>query len=161
MPDAHALFLERLDHAICAMDEAIVALVPHTALLNLFHARPGASFAFWRETLIDAAIFREAITNNSARPLQTRLAHFFCEHYYRVRLAGLVKAGSCSFPLTQTEIGEVVGVSLPSVSRALLALRDTGFVDVRSGRLHIRSWARLAELGEFEPDYLHLRRPKK
>src|SRR5262245_38437523 len=87
MPDAHALFLERLDHAICAMGDAVVALVPHTALLNLFHARPASAFAFWRETLIDAAIFREAITNNCARPLQTRLAHFFCEQYYRARVA--------------------------------------------------------------------------
>jgi CRP-like cAMP-binding protein len=161
VPDAQAVFLEQMDHAVCTMDEAVVALVPHSALLNLFHARPAAAFAFWRETLIDAAIFREAITNNSARPLQTRLAHFFCEQYYRARLAGLVRSGLCSLPLTQTEIGEFVGVSLPSVSRALQVLRDTGFVDVRGGRLHVRNWNRLVELGDFDPDYLHLRKPRK
>jgi CRP-like cAMP-binding protein len=158
MPDAQALFLERLDHAVCAMDDTVVALVPHSALLHFFEQRPVAAFAFWRETLIDAAIFREAITNNSARPLQMRLAHFFCEQYYRARAAGLTKAGSCSLPLTQTELGETVGASLPSISRALQSLRETGFVDLRSGRLHVRSWKRLVELGDFDPSYLHLRK---
>src|SRR5262245_93251 len=114
--------------------------------------------AIWRETLIDAAIFREAITNNSARPLQTRLAHFFCEQFYRSRAAGLATAGACNLPLTQMELGETVGAALPSISRALQSLRETGVVDLRSGRLHIRNWDRLVELGEFNPTYLHLRK---
>jgi CRP-like cAMP-binding protein len=157
MPDAQALFLETLDHAVCALDNAIISLVPHVALIKLFEERPAISFAIWRETLIDAAIFREAITNNSARPLQQRLAHLFCEQYYRARAAGLIKSDSCSLPLTQTELGEMLGASLPSISRAMQRLRETGFVELRSGRLHVRKWNRLVELGDFNPGYLHLR----
>ena len=156
MPDAQALFLERMDHALCALDHAFIALVPHTTLLKVFEQRPTLGFAIWRETLIDAAIFRQAITNNSARSLPARLAHFFCEQYYRARAAGLTKSGSCSLPLTQTQIGETVGASLPSISRTLQALRTTDCVEVRAGRLHIHEWARLVELGEFDPGYLHL-----
>ena len=70
MPDAQSLFLDQMDHAVCAMDDVVVALVSHKALLALFDERPAVGFAFWRETLIDGAIFREAITNNSARPMQ-------------------------------------------------------------------------------------------
>lgn len=159
MPDAQALFLDTLDHSVCAMDDAVVSLVPHAALLSLFDKRPATGFAFWRETLIDAAIFREAITNNCARPLQPRLAHFFCEQYYRAEGAGLTKQGSCSLPLTQTEIGETLGASLPSISRTMLALRRTGAVDVRGGRLRILNWDELTKLGDFNPNYLHLRKP--
>ena len=158
MPDAQTLFIDVMDHALCAMDDAVVALVPHTAFIKMFEARPAAGFAIWRETLIDAAIFREAITNNSARPLQTRLAHFFCEQYYRAQAAGLATSGSCNLPLTQTEIGETVGASLPSISRTLLGLRDTGYMDLRGGRLHMRDWNRMVELGDFNPSYLHLRK---
>jgi CRP-like cAMP-binding protein len=158
MPDAQALFLERMDHAVCAMDDAEVAIVPHKALLKLFDERPAAGFAFWRETLIDAAIFREAITNNSARPLEVRLAHFFCEQFYRARKGGLVKADSCNLPLTQTEIGETVGASLPSITRGLQGLRASRAMELHAGKLHISNWEHLVELGEFDPAYLHLKK---
>lgn len=158
LPDAQTLFLDVMDHAVCAIDDSVILLIPHASLLKLFAARPAVGFAVWRETLIDAAIFREAITNNSARPLQTRLAHFFCEQYYRACAAGQAKSGSCRFPLTQTQIGETVGASLPSISRALQVLRESGAVDLRSGHLQIRNWRRLRTLGDFDPGYLHLRK---
>jgi CRP-like cAMP-binding protein len=159
MPDAQSLFLERMDHAVCAMDAVTVALVPHKAILKLFEERPVVGFAFWRETLIDAAIFREAITNNGARPLPVRLAHFFCEQFYRARKSGLARRDSCRLPLTQTEIGETVGASLPSITRGLQTLRASRTVELRGGELHILDWKRLADLGEFDPGYLHLKKP--
>jgi CRP-like cAMP-binding protein len=161
LPDAQTLFIEQMDHGVCAMDTCEVALVPHSAILALFQERPSVGIAIWRETLIDAAIFREAITNNSGRPLQTRLAHFFCEQYYRARANGIAKPGSCRLPLSQTQIGEMVGASLPSVSRALQVLRRTGVMDLRGGQLHIHDWRRMVELGEFDPGYLHLRKPSR
>jgi CRP-like cAMP-binding protein len=161
MPDAQSLFIETMDHAVCAIDEAAVAMVPHAAMLPLFEERPSIASAVWRETLIDAAIFRETITNNSARPLTMRLAHFFCEQYYRSRAGGHSKPGSCSLPLTQTQIAEALGSSLPSVSRALKALRRTKLIDLRGGELHVRDWSKLARTGDFNPGYLHLRAPSR
>ncbi len=159
MPDAQSLFLERMDHSVCALNEAVISLISHASFLKVFEQRPTLGFAVWRDTLVEAAIFRQAITNNSARPLLTRLAHFFCEQYYRARAAGLTRSGSCSLPLTQTELGETVGVSLPSISRAVQSLRATGCVDLRAGTLQVRDWQRLVALGDFNPDYLHLRDP--
>jgi CRP-like cAMP-binding protein len=158
MPDAQSLFIETMDHAVCAIDEALVALVPHSALIAVFQQRTSVALAIWRETLIDAAIFREAITNNSGRALPARLAHFFCEQYYRARAAGQAQPGSCRLPLTQTQLGETVGASLPSVSRALQTLRETKSMDLRGGQLRILNWDKLAHLGEFDPAYLHLRK---
>lgn len=40
LPDAQTLFLDVTDHAVCAMDKAVVALVPHAAILKLFEAKP-------------------------------------------------------------------------------------------------------------------------
>lgn len=159
MPDAQSLFLERMDHSVCALDQAVISLISHAALLKIFEQRPTLGFAVWRDTLVEAAIFRQAITNNSGRPLPARVAHFFCEQYYRARAADLTKSGSCSLPLTQTQLGETVAASLPSISRTVQRLRATGSVDLRAGRLHVRDWPRLAELGDFSPDYLHLRNP--
>lgn len=158
MPDAQALFLDKMDHGLCAMGNAAVLLVTHEVLVSLFKKRPTVGFAVWRETLIDAAIFRESITNNSARSVEARLAHLFCEQYYRGRLTGYAVPGSAKLPLTQTQLGELLGASLPSINRAVRNLRKSGSVDFRPGQIQISNWRRLVKLGDFDPTYLHIRK---
>ncbi|MCE7886716.1 MAG: Crp/Fnr family transcriptional regulator [Alphaproteobacteria bacterium PRO2] len=160
MPDAQTLFLERMDHAVCAVEKSGIALVPHTAITNLFKERPEVGFALWKETLIDAAIFRETITNNSSREPEMRLAHFFCEQYYRAEKTGLVKANMCRLPLTQTQLAETLASSLPSISRTLIKLRKTKTMEFDNGHLRIFNWNALAKIGDFNPAYLHLEKPK-
>lgn len=159
MPDAQALFIEQMDHSVASVNQSVIATVQHKALLNLFEERPQIGFTIWRETLIDAAIFREAITNNSARTLQSRIAHFFCEQFYRAKQIDLVESNKCSLPLTQTQLAETLASSLPSISRALITLRKTKAVDFRSGFLEIKDWNRLVKIGDFNPAYLHLKKP--
>lgn len=154
-PDAQGLFLEQMDHSVCAMGRALVCSLSHTQLMKTFAEHPTLGFAVWRETLIDAAIFRESITNNSSRHGMARLAHFFCEQFYRARFAGLADDNACPLPLTQAQLGEMLGMSLVSVNRQLQALRQTKAADHRAGTLFVRSWAKLATLGEFDPGYLH------
>lgn len=159
MPDAQALFLETMDHSVCAVDRARVALVPHKELLAMFVLRPALGFAIWRETLIDAAIFREAITNNSSRTARARMAHFFCEQYYRAQMLEPTMSGTCRLPLSQTQLGQALGMSLVTVNRTLQQLRGTRCVDLREGMLSVRDWPRLVQLGQFDPSYLHVKRP--
>jgi CRP-like cAMP-binding protein len=154
-PDAQALFLEHMDHSVCAMGRALICAITHEQLLKTFAEHPTIGFAVWRETLIDAAIFRESITNNSSRHGAARVAHFFCEQFYRARIAGIADTNACPLPLTQTQLGEMLGMSLVSINRHLQALRRTKAADHRAGRLFVRSWTKLASLGEFDPGYLH------
>ena len=161
LPDAQTLFLEKMDHAVCAVGKADVALIAHEDMLGLIRQRPSIGAAIWRETLIDAAIFREAITNNSSRPPRTRMAHLFCELYYRARSAGLEKAGSLHLPFHQAQLGDALGMSLVTVNRTLQALRRTGAMEFRNGVLTVRDWKRLTETGEFDAAYLHLAVPAR
>ena len=161
LPDAQTLFLEKMDHAVCSVGKADVALIAHEDLLALFKQRPLIGFAIWRETLIDAAIFREAITNNSSRPPRTRMAHLFSELYYRARSAGLEKAGTLHLPFHQAQLGDALGMSLVTVNRTLQALRRTNAMEFRNGELTVRDWKRLTEIGEFDAAYLHLPVPAR
>jgi CRP-like cAMP-binding protein len=158
-PDVQSLFLERMDHGVCAMGEVLVALVPHHEILALFEKRPRVGFAIWRETLIDAAIFREAVTRVGARPVLARLAHLFCELYYRARASGLTKPGACPLPLHQGQLGETLGISIVTANRALQQLRRTGTMEFREGNLAVHDWKRLCEIADFDPGYLNLKRP--
>jgi CRP-like cAMP-binding protein len=161
LPDAQTLFIERMDHAVCAIGEASIALIPHEKICGMFERRPEVGFAIWRETLIDAAIFREAITNNSSRPPMPRLAHLFCELYYRARAAGLAKPGSCTLPFHQGQIGEALAMSIVTVNRTLQSLRRTKAMEFRNGTLLVFDWKKLVELGEFDANYLNLKKPAR
>jgi CRP-like cAMP-binding protein len=154
-PDVQGLFLEHMDHSVCAMGRALVCSVSHEQLMKIFAERPTIELAVWRETLIDAAIFRESITNNSSRHGTARIAHFFSEQFHRAKFAGLVEANACPLPLTQTQLGEMLGMSLVSINRHLQALRQTKAADHRASKLFVHSWRKLASLGEFDPVYLH------
>ena len=161
LPDAQTLFLEKMDHAVCAVGPANVALIAHEDILELFKQRPSIGLAFWKETLIDAAIFREAITNNSSRPPRTRMAHLFSELYYRARSADLDNAGALHLPLHQAQLGDALGMSLVTFNRTLQALRRTGAMEFRNGELTVHDWNRLTEIGEFDAAYLHLPVPAR
>jgi CRP-like cAMP-binding protein len=161
-PDAQGLFLQHMDHSVCAMGRALVCSIAHEQLMTTFAEHPAIGFAVWRETLIDAAIFRESITNNSARYGVARIAHFFCEQFQRAKFVGFAEGNTCPLPLTQTQLGEMIGMSLVSVNRHLQALRRTKVADHKGGKLLVRSWSKLAALGEFDPGYLHqIVRPSK
>jgi CRP-like cAMP-binding protein len=159
MPDSQALFVDRMDHAVCSVGPAVVASIPHKELLAMFQRRPSVSFAIWRETLIDAAIFREAITNNSARSMPARMGHLFCELFYRARASGLTEGNRFAAPITLVQLGETLGMSIATVNRTLQDLRATRTVEFARGELQIQDWARLAETAQFNPAYLHLKRP--
>jgi CRP-like cAMP-binding protein len=158
LPDAQSLFLERMDHAVCAIGEAELAFMPHKEIVKVFERRPPVGFAIWRETLIDAAIFRERITSNSARSARARLAHLFCELFYRARTSGLAEENSCAAPLSQIQIGEALGMAIVTVNRTLQVLRRARLIEFRGGVLTVRDWKRLAVAGDFSPEYLHLKR---
>jgi CRP-like cAMP-binding protein len=158
MPNAQGLFIDQMDHAVCAMGRAEIAFIPHGEMVRAFKSRPSLAFAVWRETLIDAAIFREAITNNSARTVYARMAHLFCELFYRARASGSAKGDQLDLPINLVQLGEALGMAIATVKRTLQRLRTTGSVDFRDGILTIKNWDRLAKIGDFDARYLHLKK---
>jgi CRP-like cAMP-binding protein len=160
-PDAQALFLDRMDHAVCAIGPATVACIPHKEIIKAFDRRPQVGFAIWRETLIDAAIFREAITNNSARGKPARMAHLFCELFYRARASGLSDGDALALPISLIQLGEALGMAIATVNRTLVELRASRTMEFRGGRLSIRNWPKLRAIGQFDPSYLHLKQPAR
>lgn len=155
LPDLQSLFLGTMDHSLCALGEAKIACFRHQEILLLLQSTPSAAIPLWRYTLIDAAIFRQGITRNGTPNAVARVANLFCEQYTRARLVELVADGSCPFPLSQTQIGQVVGLSIATIHRATQTLRAENLAQVRAGRLHVTNWKKLCETAGFEPVYLH------
>ena len=158
LPDSQGLFIERMDHTVCAIGPAVLATIPHSDLIRSFDRRPEFAFAIWRETLIDAAIFREAISNLGSRSAIPRMAHLFCELFYRAGASRLTAGHNFIVPISLVQLGETLGMSIATVNRTLLALRKSKAMEFRNGVLSVYNWNALVELGEFDPLYLHLKR---
>jgi CRP-like cAMP-binding protein len=73
-----------------------------------------------------------------------------------LKAVGLANGHECELPITQTELGDALGLSTVHVNRSLQELRGDGLIQLRGRSLAILNWDGLTEAGEFDPLYLHL-----
>jgi CRP-like cAMP-binding protein len=156
MPDLQGLFLDELDHNISAVSRCEIALFPHHAILQLLDRFPRIAALFWREILIEAAIYREWLSNVACRGAVSRIACFVSEVAIRLKVAGVSDGHRLPLPLTQGEIGDMLGMSVVHVNRCMRALREQRLVQMQGRNLEILDWPSLRRLGDFDPSYLQL-----
>jgi CRP-like cAMP-binding protein len=160
IPDLQSLHIDVMDHNLAPLVTSRVGFIPHAIVRAFLRDHPRISDVFWRDTLIEAAIFREWIANVGGRDARARMAHLFCEMYVRLYATGSVPDGSCEFPfpITQAELGHAIGISSVHVNRVLQALRADGLISYQRSVVHIMDWPGLQKAGEFDATYLHLRK---
>ena len=90
------------------------------------------------------------------RSAYTRIAHLMCEVLVRMKAVDLTNGDQCEWPITQTEIGDSLGLSTVHVNRCLQELRGDGLIELRGRSLRVLNWEGLKTAGEFDPTYLHL-----
>jgi CRP-like cAMP-binding protein len=157
IPDLLSLHIDVMDHSLATMVPSKVAFIPHVALRALVHQNPTVAGAFWRDTLVDAALFREWIVNLGSRDAYSRIAHLICEVFLKLKAVGLSNGNSFDFPITQGEIGDATGLSTVHVNRSIMELRKDDLITFEKGRCTIHDLSRLEEAAMFDPTYLHLR----
>jgi CRP-like cAMP-binding protein len=152
--DLPTLFLPNVDHTIATLGPAVLAFVPHAALKEVLDESSALAQAFWRETLMQAAIFQEWVVNLGRRDAFARLAHIVCELTMRLQSVGLARDLSFSMPWTQLDVADACGISNVHANRIIQELRHLELVEWDSRRLKIRNWSALVRLGDFNDDYL-------
>src|SRR5215210_5393836 len=157
IPDLQSLHLDVMDHSLSSLTACKLMFIPHETMRDLVRRCPRIGDAFWRDTLIDAAVFREWMVCLGRREAYGHMAHLLCELYVRLKAVGLTNGNAYEFPLTQAEFGDALGLSTVHVNRTLQDLRGDGLITLRSGLVTVLDWERLREAGEFDPTYLHLR----
>jgi len=159
MPDVLSLHLVRMDHSLATLSRSRLGFIPHQNLRRLIQQHPRLGDAFWRETLIDAAVFREWMVGMGRRDARARIAHLVCELVTRLEIAGLARDKSIHIPLTQAHIADALGLSTVHVNRVLQMLRAEKLIVWRRGKeLTVTNSEGLKQAGEFDPAYLHLGR---
>jgi CRP-like cAMP-binding protein len=135
---------------------ALIASIPHKDLI--------AGSIAARRSVCDLAgntnRYRHLPGSHHQQQRQTMPARMgFCELFYRARASRLTDKNTTQAPITLAQLGETLGMAVATVNRTLQELRASRAVDFRNGELVVRNWRRLAEVGQFNPRYLHLKKP--
>jgi len=88
IPDLQSIHLKVMDHDLVTLTPCTLGYISHEEMRALTRRRPNVAAALWRETLIDAAIFREWVVNLGRRSATTRMLHLLAELYYRLKAIG-------------------------------------------------------------------------
>ncbi len=159
MVDLQNSLLEVADHSVQALTECQVAYIPREEILRVASERPAVGRAMWIDTLVDGSILREWIMNNGRRDSRTRIAHLLFELSLRLKLAGLNDGDDYELPMTQEQLADMTGLTPVHVNRTLKLLKADGLIGRESRRaIHIGDWKKLADAGDFDSNYLHLRK---
>ena len=158
IPDLYSLHLHPMDHNITTLGPAVVGFVKHEPFRAMLANSPNLTDIFWRETLVDSAVFREWVVSLGKRSALARIAHMLCELVSRLDVVGLVKGDSFQFPASQTDIADATGMTPVHANRMIQQLRANELIEWDGAAITIRDPARLKEVGEFDESYLHFRR---
>lgn len=154
--DLHSFLLRPMDHGVVAISPCTVVGVPHETIHKITEQLPHLTRLLWLSTLVDAAIHRQWLVSMGRRSAVAHAAHLFCELSLRLKAVGLSDGRSFRFPVTQTELADVLGLSLVHVNRVIQELRSKGLLTWRGGEVVLQDFDGLATLAEFNPTYLHL-----
>lgn len=154
--DLNVRLVDELDHSIAALTPISYHAIPPEALERLASEHPRIADAFARHEHVSASIHREWLLNLGRRSAFERLAHLFLEIYMRLRESGHALEGECECPLTQNDLADATGVTSVHLNRTMQELRREGLVELKSKRLFIRDFDRLAQVAMFNPNYLQL-----
>lgn len=158
MVDLHSVPLPEAIATLHAILDTRLLKVPHEPLRRIAREHRGIAEAFWRETVVDNSILMEWVFNVGRRQAKARLAHFLCELAYRSTGGEPPHEFVIPFEIPQQHLSEMLGLTAVHINRTLRALREEGLLD-STGRsqLRIRDWDGLAQSGDFNPSYLHLK----
>lgn len=149
-PDS--LLFARLDYSVRTLTAATVVELLRDRVLELASQHRGIAQAFIWLTLIENAVLIERALSLGRRAAREGLAHLLCE--LGVRL-GADEARPCfSFPLTQEQIADVLGLTPVHVNRTIQQLRAEGLVEINSRTVTVPDAVALRQVAGFHPGYL-------
>src|SRR5215210_8260249 len=148
MPDLHSLHLDRMDHNLTSLGSTVVAFIPHSYFREVLPRSQQLTHALWRETLVDAAVYREWVVNVGAREALARIAHVLCEFKLRLQAVGLVDDETFTMPVRQADMADAVGITAVHANRVIQELRGKGLIEWEGKTVTIHQWDELSKIGD-------------
>jgi len=126
MFDLQVFIAAEADHSVTAITDMTVKTFKAEDLLNIFNLSGRLAQALWWASVQEEAMLREQIVRNGRRNAAERIAHFLLELHRRALIVDEGSGTGFRLPLTQTLIGDALGLTSIHVNRVLKRFRDEG-----------------------------------
>ena len=146
-----SLLCGRQNYSIRALTAMNVLTISHKSLMALVDEHAGIAKSFAWLAFAENAILRQWALCLGQHSAKQRLAHLLCE--IAVRLGGDWE-DRFDMPLTQEQIGDVLGLTAVHVNRMIRQLRSEGLIEVGGRAVTIADFDALSRIGDFDPAYL-------
>ena len=136
-----------------ALTDCSVAVIDYRDIDRLL-AQPKLALAFWRATMLEAAIYRERLTNAGRGTALEQVAHLLREQLARREAAGI---GSARLPISQIDVADATGLSPVHVNRTIQTLRGHNILS-KASSIEVIDRNQLAQVAQFDGRYLDMPR---
>ena len=141
------------DYAIQALQDCRVAEISMTHL-GAINQHMGLLKALSSAAQVELAVTRQWLIGLGRRTAEQRVAHLLCELFHRLLAIGRVDGNSFEFPLSLTDIADIVGLSTVHACRAMRALQKRKLLVRRPGRMIKLDVDRIVAFAAFDKGYL-------
>ncbi len=135
-----SLVLPAAGETLEAVTDIKVSLIPAAAIGELFEHRPRLAIGLFLNAQMEHVALTQKLSWVGAGNAMERMSAFLLDLFARLDAGRLTEGGRFDFPLTQPQLGELLGLTAVHVNRTLKRLDQTGFI-VRG-----RGWLRIADL---------------
>lgn len=139
---------------LVALQNSEVAIMDRTRLEHLSSRSRTVSAALDWSGVRAFNILSERVVSLSTRAATESVLHLLLELWCRLLVVGQASADQYAIPLSQKEVGEMVGISMVSANRSIQTLRKAKLITFESGRVEFNDVQGCMEFCDFNTDYL-------
>ncbi len=143
-----------VSHSVSALSESIVCGFPRSRLEEMFKETPSLALRLASMGSRDMNLCQHHQAFRSRKDAYESIAFLLLELFHRTQIHMNhhydPKTNSVTFPLTQEEIGDAVGLTNVHVNRILRQFHKLGLINCHHKRLHILDEEKLSDMSEFD-----------
>ena len=142
-------------YTVETLTEAKLCRINRAKLVAFRRAHPPLAEATLRLARADERILLEHLLSITRRTAHDGIVHLMLEIYFRLRQRALVSDGDeVTVPLTQEQIGDMLGLTTEYVNRRLREINAEGLIAFHRKRLIVHDADRAAASVNFSPSFL-------
>lgn len=142
-------------HGSQSLVESKLCAFPRTRLRSMMEKQPQLAIGLAEMGMHDMTLCQHHLIGTGRKKARESIAFLLLELFHRVRMQmpnGYDEdSGSIIFPLTQEDIGDVVGLTSVHVNRILKEMERGGLIRCQRKRLTVLDEEALMEIGQFDP----------
>lgn len=145
---------------VAALEKSEVAVIQADRIAEIVDQYEGIGTALDWSAVRTLNVVSEHVFGLTARTAQERVMHLLLEFWCRLIVVGRATETSFDMPLTQAEIGEIAGLSLVAVNKALQGLRQDGLITFNKPLVQFNDVVACMDYCEFDPGFLEMYEPR-